>query len=233
MPLSVTTRLAPHRPSTEAFQRAAHVGARHRDDFHGQRERAQGVDQLALVGDTDEPARRRGDDLLARQSRAPTLDQLALMVGFIGAVDIGLDLADLVQVQDRDAGGLQPLASIHWSSIPRPRCFTLARELIDEEVDRGTGADTQHLAGDDEFQRCARRSLFSSVLRTHRVTPEIYDALKRHCPLGAGTVFEFEAASEKVLSLAVLTKAEELLLLGFLLGLFLGFRHGASPVVTG
>jgi hypothetical protein len=50
--------------------------------------------------------------------------------------------------------------------------------------------------------------------------------------LVAGSVFEFEAASE-ISSLAFGTRPEELLLLGFLLGLFLGFRHGASPVVTG
>jgi hypothetical protein len=51
--------------------------------------------------------------------------------------------------------------------------------------------------------------------------------------LVAGSVFEFEAASEKVSRSPNWHKAEELLLLGFLLGLFLGFRHGASPVVTG
>jgi hypothetical protein len=47
----------------------------------------------------------------------------------------------------------------------------------------------------------------------------------------AGIVFEFSGERE-YLSLAW-HKAEELLLLGFLLGLFLGFRHGTSPVVTG
>jgi hypothetical protein len=50
--------------------------------------------------------------------------------------------------------------------------------------------------------------------------------------LGAGSVFEFEGERENF-PLAVSTKAEELLLLGFLLGLLFGFRHGASPVVTG
>src|SRR3954468_24823624 len=47
---------------------------------------------------------------------------------------------------------------------------------------------------------------------------------KRQCPLEAGIVFEFCGERES-LSLAW-HKAEELLLLGFLLGLFLGFRHG-------
>jgi hypothetical protein len=54
---------------------------------------------------------------------------------------------------------------------------------------------------------------------------------KRQCPREAGIVFEFSGERES-LSLAW-HKAEELLLLGFLLGLFLGFRHGTSPVVTG
>jgi hypothetical protein len=50
-------------------------------------------------------------------------------------------------------------------------------------------------------------------------------------PACAGIVFEFGGERES-LSLAGF-KAEELLLLGFLLGLLLGFRHGTSPVVTG
>jgi hypothetical protein len=50
-------------------------------------------------------------------------------------------------------------------------------------------------------------------------------------PACAGIVFESSGERES-LSLAW-HKAEELLLLGFLLGLFLGFRHGTSPVVTG
>jgi hypothetical protein len=54
---------------------------------------------------------------------------------------------------------------------------------------------------------------------------------KTTMPACAGIVFEFSGERER-LSLAW-HKAEELLLLGFLLGLFLGFRHGTSPVVTG
>jgi hypothetical protein len=50
-------------------------------------------------------------------------------------------------------------------------------------------------------------------------------------PACAGIVFEFCGERER-LSLAVF-KAEELLLLRFLLGLLLGFRHGTSPLVTG
>src|SRR5262245_11181477 len=59
-----------------------------------------------------------------------------------------------------------------------------------------------------------------------------FGPLKRQSPHYAGSVFEFSGERE-MLSLALSTKAEELLLLGFLLGLLLGFRHGASPVVTG
>ena len=43
----------------------------------------------------------------------------------------------------------------------------LRGEFVDEEVHRRSGADAEHLSFDHEFQRCARRSLFSSVLRTH------------------------------------------------------------------
>src|ERR1043165_2525499 len=55
------------------------------------------------------------------------------------------------------------------------------------------------------------------------------EARKRQCPRWRGHCFEFSGERERV-SLAW-HKAEELLLLGFLLGLFLGFRHGTSPVV--
>jgi hypothetical protein len=74
--------------------------------------------------------------------------------------------------------------------------------------------------------------LFSSVLRTHRPLRN-FGSLNDNARLVAGTVFEFETASEKVSRSPFGTRPEELLLLGFLLGLFLGFRHGASPVVTG
>ena len=39
----------------------------------------------------------------------PPLMSWRLRIGFIGAVDVGIDLADLVQVEHRDAGGLESL----------------------------------------------------------------------------------------------------------------------------
>jgi hypothetical protein len=54
---------------------------------------------------------------------------------------------------------------------------------------------------------------------------------KTTMPACAGIVFEFGGERESLSPAGF--KAEELLLLGFLLGLLLGFRHGTSPLVTG
>src|SRR4051812_10873809 len=60
----------------------------------------------------------------------------------------------------------------------------------------------------------------------------LFRGLKRHCPLDSGQCLRILSGERESFSLAIGTRPEELLLLGFLLGLFLGFRHGASPVVT-
>ena len=69
------------------------------------------------------------------------------MVGLIGAVDVGIDLADLVQVEHPDAGGLESLRSIHCELDTAPASAHAARrEFVDEEVHRRAGADTEHLS---------------------------------------------------------------------------------------
>ena len=85
------------------------------------------------------------------------------MIGLVGAIDVGFDLADLVQVQHRDAGGLEPIGGSIGARHRAGDGDLARREFVDEEVDGGAGADAEYFAGLHVFQRRARRGLFSSV----------------------------------------------------------------------
>ena len=55
-------------------------------------------DELAVVDDADELARRCGDDLLARQRAAGAFDELFGRIHFVGAVHVDEHLVGGVQV---------------------------------------------------------------------------------------------------------------------------------------
>ena len=180
--------LAPHRPAAQACELAAHVAARHRDDFDGQGERAQGIDQLALVGDADEAARGGGDDLLARERGAPTLDELR--------VDGWFHRRRRCRCRSRRPrsgrvprmpAALQALRWIHWSSTPRPRCFTrraASSSMRKFTVEPVPTPSTLPSTTNSSAARAA--ACFPVFLRYFTaVTPNIR-SLKRHCPLGSG-----------------------------------------------
>src|SRR6185436_6208276 len=156
--------IPPHRLAAELLEGTAHVRARHGDHLDGQRELAEHVEPLAPVGDTDESAGRRGDDLLAGQGRAPALDELPLVIGFIGAVDVGIDLTDVVEIEYPVSRGFESAGGCDRARHRTGEFHTVRRKLVDEEVHRRTRADSQDHAWLDEFERGARRGLFSGVL---------------------------------------------------------------------
>ncbi len=61
------------------------------------------VDQLGLIDDADEAARRGRDDLFAGQRGAAALDQVQAAGGFVGAVDVDVQARDRVEVEHRNA----------------------------------------------------------------------------------------------------------------------------------
>ena len=79
--------------TAEPRQLARHVGARHRDHFDRQRETAEPFDELLVVGDADEAAGRRRNDLFAGERRAATLDQVQVAGRLVGAVDVDVEFA--------------------------------------------------------------------------------------------------------------------------------------------
>ena len=147
------------------------------------------LDQLAVVDDADEAPRGRGDDLLARERAAAALDEMARAGGLVGAVDIDVQLVDLVQVEDRDADGAQARGGGVGAARPRLRMRSRhGGEGIDEEIHGGAGADA-----DDRIRRCERRSRAAErgapLLAASRVQQTSMAYLqKRLCPLIAGTV---------------------------------------------
>ncbi len=86
-----------------AQPRVADLGERAPDAEAQQLERHRRVqrgDDLLGRDDHDEPARRRGDDLLAGLRRAAALDEPAGRVDLVGAVDREVELAERVEVFD-------------------------------------------------------------------------------------------------------------------------------------
>jgi hypothetical protein len=151
--------------TAEPHQLARDVRARHRNDFHRQREAAEDRYELGIVDDAHEAARGGGDDLLAGERRAAALDQMQLRVGFVGAVDVHVEVADGIQIQDLDAMLLEAC-----SRALRTRNGTLDRHFarsqrIDEEVDGGAGADAENfVVGHVASAAAAADRFFESAL---------------------------------------------------------------------
>ena len=88
-------------------QIVGHGAAGKGDDLHGHgRARAQPVDALALVGDDDQPARGRGDDLLPQQRPAQPLDQVQPRVDLVRAVNGDIDRRVVVEAAQGHAAAL-------------------------------------------------------------------------------------------------------------------------------
>src|SRR5580658_4647328 len=91
--------LPPYRPAAARTQLPGDEAARHRDHLDGEREPAEGADELAVIDDAHEAPGGRGDDLLARQGAAAAFDQVALGGGLIGAVDVQVEPGELIEVE--------------------------------------------------------------------------------------------------------------------------------------
>src|SRR5690606_20186434 len=88
----------------------------------------------------------RRDDLFAGQCRAAALDQLQVVVGFVGAVDVELQLGDRVQVVDRNAVPLQAFGSRLRAGHRAVEEALVFRQQVDEEVGGRAGADADDAA---------------------------------------------------------------------------------------
>jgi hypothetical protein len=107
------------------------------------------------------------NDLLARQRRAAALDHEAAAVDLVGAVDVDRHAVDLVGIEDSDAMGTQALGALLRARHGADDALALTGQCIDELVDGGAGADTDHAAGDDEIKRGAADQGLQFILR-HR-----------------------------------------------------------------
>ena len=132
---------AVHRVAAQFHQLARHMTARHRNDFHRQREGAQHRYQLAGVGDADEGLGHGGDDLLAGQCGAAALDQVQAFVALVGAVDVELQLGGAVEVVDRYAMALQACCGGFGAGDGAIEVHLVLGQCVDEEVGGGAGAD--------------------------------------------------------------------------------------------
>src|SRR5690606_8117370 len=76
--------LAQHWLAAKSGKFACHIGTRHRDHFHRQREGAEALHYLGVIDDTDKLARYRGDNFLALQRAAATLVHSAVRGTVLG-----------------------------------------------------------------------------------------------------------------------------------------------------
>ncbi len=123
-------------------KRRTSCGARHRDHLDRQREGAEHVDQLALVGDADEALGEVGDDLLARQRGAAALDHAAAPVDLVGAVDVDRQPLDLgwPRAPRMPCARSRSVLALELDTAPAMRS-RMRRQRVDEVVDRRAGAD--------------------------------------------------------------------------------------------
>lgn len=138
--------LAVHRVAAELDQLTGHMAARHGDYLDRQREGTQHWNKLAAVGDADEGLGYRRYDFLAGKGRAATFDQVQVGIALVGTVDIKLQLADAVQLIDRDAMAFQALGRGLGAGHRAIECALVLGQGVDEEVGGRTGADA-----DDAF----------------------------------------------------------------------------------
>src|ERR1700674_334880 len=136
--------LPPCRLATQLDEFARHVAACHGDHLHGQGKLAQHPDELGRIGDTDEFARNRGDDLFTGERCTAPLDHNQALGNFVGAVDIQRQIADAIQVVDIDPGGLEQtgarLGTRHGALDPA----LYPRQRVDEIIDGRARADAHN-----------------------------------------------------------------------------------------
>src|SRR5690606_21978569 len=119
-----------------------HMTAGHGYDLHRQRKLSQGSHQLALVGNTDEGARYRGNDLFPGQGSAPALDQFQMAGGLVGTVNVEVQTRDAVEVIHRNAVLLQALCSGFGAGHGAVEIALVSCQRVDEEIGGGAGTDT-------------------------------------------------------------------------------------------
>ncbi|MNZ76599.1 hypothetical protein D3C78_951120 [compost metagenome] len=160
--------LAVHRVAAELDQLARHVAAGHGDHFDRQREGTQHRHQLAGVGDADEGLGHGGNDLLAGQGRATALDQVQVLVAFVGAVDVELQVADGVQLIHRNTMTLQACSGRFGTGHGAVEGGLVLGQGVDEAVGGRTGADADDALvvelGQNEIDSGLGDSLFELVL---------------------------------------------------------------------
>ena len=116
--------------------------AGHGNDFHRQGEVAQDIHFLGVVSDADEGLGHRGHDFLPGEGSAAAFDQFQPFVGFIGSVDVELQLADGIQFVNRNAVAFQPLGGGFGAGHGTVKVVANFRQHIDKEVGSAAGANT-------------------------------------------------------------------------------------------
>ena len=138
---------AVHRIAAEFDQLAGDMATCHRYHFHRQWEGAEDWHQLAGVGDANKGLRHGRNDLLAGQGRATALDQVEVLVAFIGAIHIELQVADGVQLIHRDTMTLEACGGGFGTGHSAVELHLVLGQGIDKTVGSGAGADTDHTLG--------------------------------------------------------------------------------------
>ena len=133
--------VAVHRVAAELDDLPGHMAAGHGNDLHRQRKLAEGGYQLALIGNADEGAGYRRDDLFPGQGRATALDQLQMLVGLIGTIHIEIQSGHAVQVVDRNAVLLQAFGGGLGAGDRAIEVALVSGQSINEMVGGGAGAD--------------------------------------------------------------------------------------------
>ena len=130
-------------------------------DLHGQRELAQRAHHLAVVHDAHHARRIGRNDLFAQKARAPALDKVELPIDLVRTVDAQVQPLDLVGIDQRDAvfarACRRRFRRRHAAHLESAR--DALAQTLHEDLRRGAGAEAQHHAVLDEFQRRIGRVL--------------------------------------------------------------------------
>src|ERR1700726_1474984 len=139
--------------AAEGLNRAAGCLPEEGQDLDGDGPAPQSADQLALVGNQDEPTAGVGHDLLAQQRAAATLDAVDGRVDLVGTVDGQVERA-IDRLRDRDPAGLGLGAGF-------PRCddrlyleaaVHLAGQSLDEVAGGASGPQPDDRPRPDELE---------------------------------------------------------------------------------
>ena len=156
--------LAHHGARAHGLELAHDAGGGHGDDFHGQGEGAQGLHQLAFIGDADELRGLCGDDFFAREGRAAAFDHVALVIDFVGAVDVDRQALDLVAVKHRNAQGFQAQCRGFGAGDSPFNLVLHGSQGLNEFVHGGACAHADDLAGHNVVQGGLAHQGFEFVL---------------------------------------------------------------------